>query len=90
MANLRLDDSAVAWREVDNDIVAIDLKTSQYLTVNHIGRFLWLKLAEGTDEVGLADALAREARLDATQARHDVATFLNDLRARKFLLESDR
>jgi hypothetical protein len=90
MVQLRLDESAVAWREVDGDIVVIDLKASQYLTLNAVGRFLWLRLAHGADETSLADALAAEASLDRARARSDVAAFVQDLRTRKFLVESNK
>src|SRR5690348_17300156 len=33
VAELRLDEAAVSWRHVDDDIVAIDLKRSDYITV---------------------------------------------------------
>lgn len=90
MVQLRLDESTVAWREVDGDIVVIDLKASQYLTLNTVGRFLWLQLAHGADETSLTDALATEAGLDRDRARDDVAAFVQDLRTRKFLVESNK
>lgn len=93
MATLRLDDSRVSWRRVDEDIVAIDLQTSEYITVNASGRVLWLSLAAGTDEDSLVAALQAEARqgnvvLDETAARRDVREFLAAMRARGLISET--
>jgi hypothetical protein len=87
MPQIKLDDEAVTWRKVDDDIVAVDLKRSEYLTVNAVARTLWLKLAEGTDESSLVDLLAQEFGLDPARARADVATFLEVLRGRQLLLQ---
>jgi hypothetical protein len=93
MVTLRLDDSRVSWRRVDEDIVAIDLQTSEYITVNASGRSLWLSLAEGTNEDELvlalqAEALQANAVLDGASARRDVGAFLTAMRSRGLITES--
>jgi hypothetical protein len=92
MVTLRLDDSRVSWRRVDEDIVAIDLQTSEYVTVNASGRALWLSLAAGTDLNALVVVLQSEARksnidLDEATARRDIGAFLGAMRARGLITE---
>lgn len=93
MPTLRLDDSRVSWRCVDDDIVAIDLQTSEYITVNASGRALWLSLAAGTNEDSLiavlqAEALQANAVLDDASARRDVGAFLAAMRVRGLITEA--
>ncbi|HUC36559.1 MAG TPA: PqqD family protein [Acidimicrobiales bacterium] len=71
----------VISREVDGRVVALDLGSSRYYSVNSSGAALW-ELLEG--EVGadeMADALVERFGIDRSQAVADVATFLEDLRS---------
>ena len=67
---------------MDDDIVAIDLKRSDYITVTPSARTLWLLLAAGTTEEAMADSLMSEHGIDRERAARDVAAFVGDLRQR--------
>jgi hypothetical protein len=84
---IRLRQGAVSWREADGEVIALDLATSDYLGVNPAGRVLWTRIAEGTTEDALVDALQQEYALDRGRAATDVAAFLADARARGLLAE---
>ena len=45
---LRLRESDLAWRTVDDEMIAIDVRDSTYLTANDSGALLWNALAAGT------------------------------------------
>jgi Coenzyme PQQ synthesis protein D (PqqD) len=76
----RLRSDALEWREVEGEIVAADLRSSQYLAVNRTGAVLWPALAEGASEGALIERLVEAYGLDRAHAAHDVAQFLDALR----------
>lgn len=87
MEGVQLDHTAVSWRLVDGEIVAVDLRASEYLTVNGAGRILWLELADGADEASLVEALMRDMHVTRAAAEQDVEAFLGSLRARNLLAQ---
>ena len=64
------------WREVEGEVVALDVRTSQYLAVNRTGAVLWPLLAAGTDREALVAAVLGEFEVDAATAERDVDAFL--------------
>jgi hypothetical protein len=69
----------VTWREVDGEIVVLDLDGSVYFGVNGAGAALWKQLAGGADRNDLTATLVARDHLSATTARADVDTFLAEL-----------
>ena len=87
MSELRLRGDDVAWREVDGELIAVDLPRSTYLGANPSGTLLWSRLANGATRVELAQALVDAYGIDAERAPGDVDAFLRDLSARRLLAE---
>jgi hypothetical protein len=85
---LRLRENDLAWRTVDDEMIAIDVRDSTYLTANDSGALLWNALAAGTTEDELASSLVAAYGIDADTAAADVERFLNDLRERGLLDET--
>ena len=85
---LRLRDADLAWRTVDDEMIAIDVRESTYLTANDTGALLWTALAAGTTKEALADSLVSAYGIDAGTAAADVDRFLTDLRERGLLDET--
>jgi hypothetical protein len=83
---IRLDGTRVAWREVDGEIVAVDMETAEYLTMNGTGALLWEELVGGTTEEALAGRLVDEYAIPARQADADIAAFLGTLRERGLVI----
>jgi hypothetical protein len=88
VTQLRLRKSDLQWRAVEGEVVALDLRGSQYLGVNDSGAALWDMLAAGTTHSALADHLRDTYGLDQEAAEADVDTFLAQLRAQDLLDES--
>ena len=86
-ALLRLRSDAVAWRDVDGEVIALGLESSNYFGTNSSGAMLWKRLAEGTTRAQLVSDLMTTFGLEQARAQADVDAFLDDLRRRK-LLES--
>lgn len=84
--SLRRED--LAWRAVDDELIAIDVRDSAYLSANDSGLLLWSALAAGATRDDLVGRLTEAYGLDAETAGVDVDAFLGDLRARGLLDEA--
>ncbi|MDT0167388.1 PqqD family protein [Actinotalea sp. AC32] len=84
-AGLRLREGAVSWREIDDEVVVLDLGHSEYLSVNASGAVLWSLLAAGTTRDALVDALVDRFDLDRGRGEADVDAFLASARERDLL-----
>lgn len=85
MTTLRLRQGELAWREIDGELVAVDLPASTYLGGNPSAVVLWRLLAEGTTREQLVEALVTTFGVDAERAEADVDAFLEQLSARSLL-----
>jgi hypothetical protein len=84
---LRLRQHGLEWREVDDEVVALDLDTARYLATNRTGALLWDQLAAGATREALVALLVATWGLDQARAEADVDAFLAMLTDRG-LLES--
>lgn len=82
---LRIDPEAVEWREVEGEVVALDVARSEYIAVNASGVVLWRALEKGATRAELVGALAAEFDLDEDRAGADVDAFLESLSERGIL-----
>jgi hypothetical protein len=74
---LRVDD--ITWREIDGDLVILDLRSSTYLTANATGTVLMRQLTEERTPQQLADALVDAFGIPEPRAQQDVQTFVDVL-----------
>jgi hypothetical protein len=82
---VRLRRGAVEWREIDGEIVALEVASSTYIAANRSGGILWQRLSEGTTPDELVGELTTLYDVEPAQARTDVAGFLAALTARGLL-----
>ncbi|MGI8792291.1 MAG: PqqD family protein [Acidimicrobiales bacterium] len=75
----RLDPTASEWRLVDDEVIALDLRTSGYIALNATGAVLWQALADGATTNSLVTALTDAFTVDAATAAADVDTFLAEM-----------
>ena len=73
------------WREIDDEIVALDTRDAIYLAVRGSGAVLWRLLADSTTRGGLVNALVETYGIDETRAGADVDAFLATLNERGLL-----
>jgi hypothetical protein len=66
----------LSWREIDEEVVILDLRTATYLRLNAAGAVLWGLLEPGATVTQMAGALADRFGLDSNRARDDVAAFV--------------
>lgn len=76
---MRLVDKDLTWQELDDEIVILDLRSSQYLRLNATAAALWRSLVEGCERDDLVNHLVGSYEVDRPQAEQDVDAFLQDL-----------
>nr|WP_300146698.1 PqqD family protein [Propionicimonas sp.] len=76
---MKLRTSDVTWREIDGDLVVLDLRSSTYFTANGAAGVLMKQLAEERTDVQLQQSLVDEYGIAQSQAAEDVRAFLDDL-----------
>jgi hypothetical protein len=87
MTQLKLRREGLTWREIDDEVVALDVESATYLSANASGRLLWRSLSEGATREELVSCLVDEFEIDAERAGADVDAFLAEL-SKRGLLES--
>ena len=85
MHELRLRPEALVWREIDNELVAVDMASSTYLGTNQSGALLWQMLATGTTHAELVERLVDRFGISSDRAAADVDAFLRGLEGRELL-----
>jgi hypothetical protein len=85
MSELHLRAEDLAWREIDAEVVAVDVTTSTYLSANESGAVLWRLLADGATSAELAAALEERFGIDRQRAEADVDAFIKALEHRALL-----
>ena len=84
-AAIGLRPGAVEWREVEGEVIAVDVRTSEYLAVNQTGAVLWGALRDGATRGQLADRLVARFEVEPEVAASDVEEFLSVLEQRGLL-----
>lgn len=75
------------WREIEGQVVVLDGRTWEYISVNETGRALWDLLVEGTTREGLVAFLLENYEVSLEMAQADVEAFLATLRDKDLLQE---
>lgn len=84
---MKLRTEGLTWRELDGEIVLLDLVTSKYLTTNATGAFLVKLLTDGDQtRDALVAAIEAEYAVPSAQAAQDVDQFVSVLRERSLLV----
>jgi hypothetical protein len=78
----------VVFRDLDGEAVLLDLSSGIYFGLNEVGTRVWQMVGEGRGEAEIVAALAAAYEADAAIIDRDVARLLEDLRARRLIVES--
>jgi hypothetical protein len=81
----RLRPERVSWKRVGDEVVALDVRASEYVAVDGAGTELWARLASPVSAAELAIWMAEHYGIDVDRARQDVEVFLDELNARDLL-----
>ena len=78
-------------REVAGQIVVLpsgdDLDLNMMITLNEVGKFIWLQLENETDEAAIVSAILAEYDVDKATAEEAVAGFIKKLNEYGFLAD---
>jgi Coenzyme PQQ synthesis protein D (PqqD) len=88
-ARLRLRTDELDWRELEGEIVALDLRESEYFAINRTGTLLWRAVAAGASRTELVALLVEEFGLTETAAAADVDRFVTDLERRRLVVPAE-
>lgn len=83
---MQLRRGGLEWREVDGEIVALDVRVASYLTVNGSGAILWRMLDGGATRDELVKALLDAHGIDEAIAAADTDHFLQSLKDQELLV----
>jgi hypothetical protein len=86
---LRLRSGDIAWREIESDVIVLDLRTSRYLSLNRSGARLWRSIAGEVTYDELVDVLTDEFGASPDAARSDLNAFIAACQERDLLELSD-
>jgi hypothetical protein len=81
--HLKVDE--VVWREVEEELIVLELSSTTYLSLNGSAKQLWLRLADGATSEELATMLTDLYQISPEQARTDAESFLSNLTDRKLI-----
>ena len=85
---LRVDD--ITWREIDGDLVILDLRSSTYLTANASGTTLMRQLTEERTLQQLIQTLVDAFDISERRAQQDAQAFVDELDEHGLLARSAR
>jgi hypothetical protein len=79
MAELRLREADLHWREIDADVIALETRESVYLAADGAGAILWRALVGGATREALADELVSAYGIERERALADTERFVEQL-----------
>ncbi len=78
-------------REVAGQTVVLplgdDLDPNMMITLNEVGKFIWLLLENETDEAAIVSAILKEYDVDRQTAEAAVSDFVKKLKENEFLTD---
>lgn len=66
----------ISWKKLQDKVVAVNLTTGTYYTMNAVASDIWKLLAEGRSKAEIADTLAADYEVDAATVLADVESQL--------------
>lgn len=85
MNDLKLRSADLHWREIDDEVIALEARGSNYVAANSAGTLLWRALAQGTTREALAEMLVATYGIGHDRARADADRFVAELAAQGLL-----
>ena len=81
----KLRSEELEWKQIDDEIVALDARRAEYLSIEGSGTSLWHALLTGATRSELVDSLIARYGIDEERAGADVDVFVADLAAKGLL-----
>jgi hypothetical protein len=68
-----------SWRDLNNELVILNLDSGEYFTFNDIGRVIWLSINDGKDVEGISKIIIEEYSVSRDEALSDIHMFISGL-----------
>ena len=75
----------ISWRQVGDEAVLLNTRTSAYYSLNPAGVKIWEQLSKGANPADMAQALVEEYGITEAVAKKDVAELLKMLKDEKII-----
>ncbi|HKN93135.1 MAG TPA: PqqD family protein [Thermoleophilaceae bacterium] len=82
---VRLKPGALEWREVEGELIALDVQSSTYFAVNRTAASIWPALVEGSTRTDLIESLTGRFGIEHDVAARDLDAFLEQMSERSLL-----
>ena len=87
--NLRVNEPAVVFQELDGEVVLVNLEDGNYYSLNEAGSHILVSLEAGTPADELTSCFAFTSEEERQSALAHVDSFLKQLREEKLVVEGD-
>lgn len=77
-----------SWRDVNNELVVLNLQSGEYFTFNDVGRLIWLTLNDGKSVEDIAKAVVEQYSTAEEKAMADVKAFISNLLSEGLLISN--
>jgi len=82
--------SSIAWRQIGDETVVIDLESGTCYRLDEIGGRIWKMLSSGVGAAAIARAIAKDYAVAAERIRHDINLLIDDLARRRLIAPPGR
>jgi len=79
VTELKLREDGLEWREVEGEVIVLDLDGNVYISLNGTGAVCWHALAEGTTREEMLRRVTTRFDVDEERAAADIDAFLSRL-----------
>jgi hypothetical protein len=86
---MRIPSERVVSEVIDGEVVAIDLESGRYYSLEGAAARAWEAIQAGEQLGGIAEAVAADAGISADEARPDVAAFIAELQAEGLVMNGN-
>ena len=75
-----IDTDKAVWRNIEGEIVILNLESGHYYGLNKTGSLVWVALCEKKDDKEIADKLCSRYSISRKNAEDDISTLLETLK----------
>lgn len=68
-----------SWRDVNNELVVLNLQSGEYFTFNDVGRLIWLSVNDGKPVGDITRLVVEQYATTEDKAQNDVKAFISNL-----------
>jgi hypothetical protein len=75
-----------SWRDVNNELVVLNLQSGEYFTFNDVGRLIWISVNDGKRVEDITKLVVEQYATTEDKAQADVKAFISNLLSEGLLI----